>query len=593
MHIANDRSSAWREHGVLGLTAIVITSCLLFGGATRSGYLSDPVLQLLSVPLLLVALWRVWDAQGRFDWPLAFGLSLGLVPLFQLVPLPPQIWTALPFRDVATQSLVLAGQDIGWRPLSLTPHATWLSFASLIPPMAVFLATLLLSYRERQTLVLIVIGLGLAGSFLGLLQVAQGPQGWLQGIGLASAGDARGVFANRNHFAALLYAVLIFAAAFAINSTKGLGSHQTGDTRALVAVVLSFTVLVALLAAQMMARSRAGLGLTIVALFGIAALASSDDRGSAVVGAKRLISGAVVLVLIFASQFALFRIMARFAEDPLADARLVFAGNTWEAARSLMPFGSGLGSFVPVYQHFEKPQDALVDVYANRAHNDVLEVWLETGLAGLVLMVVFVLWGGVRFWQVWQNVGLGGTRLDQLLARAATLIIVLLLAHSFVDYPLRTTALMAVFAFACGLLFEPLGDGSVGSHARRERHDASQTDQDSKDKETRPGRPVLPMPVGSRDDSRLDRLRSEERGDPGGRELPTREPWSWPIESPQSGSGKSAPEPSAPQTASQGTDPADERSGTERWGADIDWPEAWRKPSDPKSGRAKDDPDKA
>ena len=41
---------------------------------------------------------------------------------------------------------------------------------------------------------------------------------------------------------------------------------------------------------------------------------------------------------------------------------------------------------------FERPQDIIADSYANHAHNDFLELWLEAGLAGFVLTAVFVIW---------------------------------------------------------------------------------------------------------------------------------------------------------------------------------------------------------
>ena len=44
------------------------------------------------------------------------------------------------------------------------------------------------------------------------------------------------------------------------------------------------------------------------------------------------------------------------------------------------------------------------------------------------------------------------TIIELLIRRAATLIISLLLVHSLVDYPLRTTAHSAIFAFFCGIL---------------------------------------------------------------------------------------------------------------------------------------------
>jgi hypothetical protein len=46
--------------------------------------------------------------------------------------------------------------------------------------------------------------------------------------------------------------------------------------------------------------------------------------------------------------------------------------------------------------------------------------------------------------------------IDLLLARAATIAVPLIIAHCAVDYPLRTGAIMAVFAFSCALLIEPL-----------------------------------------------------------------------------------------------------------------------------------------
>jgi len=568
--ISNARPSISREWGFLGAAGAYLAACFFLGGATRSGFAADAALQLLAVPLLLIGLWQLRECPPRFSWPLAFCLSVVLVPLLQLIPLPPQLWTALPLRGFVVQSLTLAEQDIGWRPLSLTPHATWLSLASLIPPIAVFVATLLLSWRDRQRLVLLLLGLGIVGGFGGLMQVAQGSGG--TSIGLGTPGEATGFFANRNHFAALLYVLLLFAGVFAIDSAKSLapGSVRSWETRALIVVVLSFTILVALLAAQMMARSRAGIGLTIVAFLGIAALASSDERGASGVGAKRLVGGAVALVLLFATQFALFRVMERFAADPLADARLTFARNTWDAALAFMPFGSGLGSFVPVYQAFEKPRDALLDTFANRAHNDVLEIWLETGMIGLVLMALFAAWLLLKLWQVWWREESGARPVDQLLRRAASLSIVLLCAHSLVDYPLRTTALMAVFAFACGLLVEPLG--------LRNRH-AAREDEDARDHVSSP---------------------TDAHAATGGdvRARPTPEPgtvspqrWSWPDETP--GPEPRAPEPasaepskgSAPQKGGQEAVPA------QRWGIDKQWPEAWRKPQGREPGKKTTDKD--
>ncbi len=222
-----------------------------------------------------------------------------------------------------------------------------------------------------------------------------------------------------------------------------------------MALVASYAALVALVAGQVMARSRAGLALAIIALLGALALALPDRRKGTGLTPARILGATVLLVVMFATQFALYRVMERFSADPLHDARIVFGLTTIEAARDFMPFGSGMGTFVPVYALYEKPHDLIANVFANRAHNDFLEVWLEAGVAGLALMAVFAVWFVMRCFALWRRVPVGLRPIDGALARAATLVVGLLVAHSSVDYPLRTSAMMAVFAFACALMIAP------------------------------------------------------------------------------------------------------------------------------------------
>ena len=121
-----------------------------------------------------------------------------------------------------------------------------------------------------------------------------------------------------------------------------------------------------------------------------------------------------------------------------------------------MPLGAGTGTFVPVYAMFEKPSDLLIEGYANHAHDDFLEIWLETGVAGVALIGLFLAWLAWRMASVWRRSYSGGLDIDRFLVRAATLAIVfLLLVHSAVDYPLRTGAMMSIFAFLVALLIPP------------------------------------------------------------------------------------------------------------------------------------------
>jgi O-antigen ligase len=517
------------------LCAFVIVANLILGGGARNGRLSDAILQLVSIPLLLVALWKLFEVpltkQTRVA--LLFCLAIAALPLVQLIPLPPWLWTALPHRQVSAEAFDLSGQAVPWMPISVSPHNTWLSALSLIPPLAIFIGTLLLSYRERRWLSLVVLAVGTLSVFVGLIQVAQGlGSPWRF---FYEDTEAVGFFANRNHFAALIYALTLFAAAWTVSAAvaAGMGRDRNQyDTASIVIAIGCFTLIVVLLAGEAMARSRAGLSLTIVALFGAFFIGFSDRRGGAGFTSSKLLFSAIALAVIFAAQFALYRIKTRFAVDPLADARSLILPHAIEAARAYMPVGSGLGAFVPVYGLFEKPGDTLINTYVNRAHNDIVELWLETGLLGLALMGLFVMWLVLRSVQIWRSAPPLGTReIDWSLVRAATIVIALVIAHSFVDFPLRTFAMMAIVAFACALLFEPL--------------------------------------VGSEDELEPQTLRKRTRR----RGAPRFEPLPSPVLSRRSSA----------RSASAELSEIPSRAPSGQWGTDIQWPEEWRKSSEPSS----------
>ena len=450
----------WRLCVAIVPCAVLLVACLTLGGGTAVGFLSDVLLQLFAIPVLLACLWRLMDVTASAKharWELLFCLGVILVPLLQLVPLPPSLWTTLPNREPLVATFDLLGRELPWAPISVSPRATWLSAMSLLPPLAVFLGTLLLSYRERRLLSILVLAIGVISVFLGLSQVAQGHNSPLRFFEITNRTEAVGFFANRNHFAALLYALTLFAAVWVAEAAAPLNAQRARlDAAWMLAVAASVAVLVVILAGQAMARSRTGLVLTILALFGAFAIAMTGRRSGSGATPAKLLAVAITLALMLGVQYALFRIAQRLGDDPLQDARILFARKTFEAAKAFMPFGSGMGTFAQVYALLEKPQDALLDVYANRAHNDLLELSLEAGVAGLGLITLFVVWFLARSVQVWARRDISLGAFDVSLARAATLVVALLIAHSILDYPLRTAAIMAIMAFACGLLVEPL-----------------------------------------------------------------------------------------------------------------------------------------
>ena len=94
------------------LCAVVIVASLILGGGTRGGFLSDAILQLLAIPLLLVSLWRMFEVPLTRQMQLAlwFCLAIAVLPLIQLIPLPPWLWTALPNRQPSAETFAILGQ---------------------------------------------------------------------------------------------------------------------------------------------------------------------------------------------------------------------------------------------------------------------------------------------------------------------------------------------------------------------------------------------------------------------------------------------------------------------------------------------------
>lgn len=446
------------NHFLFGAAAFVLVASVLLGGGARLGLASDAILQLLSLPVLLLAAWRWLDltADRRPRYVLPFLAAFGALFALQLMPLPPELWTRLPQREQLIEAFQLIDRPLPWMPLSVDPHFTRASLLAAIPPLAVFLTACCLQYEERRWLMLLLAPLAAVSVALGLLQLEQGPDSALRFYRPTNTGDAVGFFANRNHFSALLYCALLIAGAWTTNRVRRAGGVKAlvADTRSFVTALAGVTTIIIVLCGAAISRSRAGVALTIVAAIGVYALGydgwKTDTDSKVAKRRKQLALGVLAFGLLL--QFPIYRALERFNTGLLEDARWTIARRALETAFAYFPFGSGIGSFVPVYAAHELPSDVLPDVYINHAHDDFLEVLLEGGVFGVAIVGGLLAWWGWTSLRLWRPTpGMCG----DLYARAASLIVALLFAHSFVDYPLRSSAMMSVFALACAMLATP------------------------------------------------------------------------------------------------------------------------------------------
>jgi O-antigen ligase len=426
--------------GVAIAALVLLVFSFAFGGASHSHALRLALVELASLPLLVLASRRLITTGAWRDhrFPLGLLAALVAIPLVQLIPLPPAIWTGLPGRDQMVLALELAGLEPGWSPLSLAPDKTWASALALLPPAALFLAVLSLSHIQRERLVQVCIAAAIGGILLGAAQLVSGDRLYLWEW--AEAGQIRGFFANRNHLASSLLVALPFAVVWGAATLR----RRDRRTNALWFGALFTGLVIVALAAI---RSRAGITLFApVMLISLMAAWIAAGRGRPGPGLLVLV-GSIGAAVTAVAILALPPILQRFDTEGAPEVRLERWPLVVETADTFLPLGSGIGSFDAVYRSVE-PVEELDSTFFNQAHNDYLETWLEAGWLGIGLILAFLIWYARRCWTAWKAPPSG----DWDLQRAASIGIGVLLLHSIVDYPLRTATLAVVFALCCALL---------------------------------------------------------------------------------------------------------------------------------------------
>lgn len=417
---------------------ILLGLAWLTGGASRADALGQIIMRtgawLALIGLGLFGPRPILRQAGPVMW-LLMG-SLGLV-LLQLVPLPLDLWQGLSGRDALQGTTQLAGQVPEWRPLSIVPGATLNAAASLVVPVAILIATLGIAERERTWLPAILLSLVLLCALIGLLQFSGA--GFNNPFVNDAPGQVSGTFANRNHFALFMAIGCVLAPVWAFQEGR------RPQWRAPVAVGLVLLFVLTILASG----SRAGI---IVGILG--AVTGILVVGASLLRELRRYPRWVVLLLLLAVAgvivgFVALSVSADRAEsinrvvmdEGDEDMRMRALPILFALEKLYWPVGTGFGSFDPVFRMAE-PGSLLKPTYFNHAHNDFLEIMLDGGLAGALLLAGAIGWWGWASFRAWL-VGAGLAR-----ARAGSAILLLILVASLFDYPARTPMMMTVIMLA-------------------------------------------------------------------------------------------------------------------------------------------------
>lgn len=416
---------------------------LLLGGSSNNLWQSA-LLQLLGILLIAWAAARPrTEVIGR-DARILIGLIIaGLaLALVQLIPLSPGLWRTLPGREGMALDYLALGYPMPWLPLSWAPQKTLQSAFAIIPPVAAMLAVMVVrTHRERWIAGVVIVG-ALASVTLGAMQAASpGPEAWVYIYKYTSPG-AVGFFSNRNHMATLLLAAIPFAAALFAAGHPQLRSR----TVAIAMVLLGGGGLLLILVGLVLNGSLAALAMAGPVIAFSALLLPFGWRH------RRIILPIAALAFVVSVAVLATSWIGSAAPVSVETDSLYSRGQIWaltlRAVAANFPLGTGLGTFTGIYALQENPA-AITVAWVNHVHNDYLELLLELGVPGLLLMLAFLGWFVLQTIRVWKS------PFATLFGKAATIAAGAMLAHSIVDYPLRTTALAVLFGACLGMMAQP------------------------------------------------------------------------------------------------------------------------------------------
>lgn len=437
----------------LTLLAILAVALAVAGGSSMADVLGQPVVR--SVAAACLGVLALIGPRARIEPYAATAFLLVaavIIVLLELVPLPPSIWLHLPGRAGFAEAAALAGAPQPWRPIAIVPGAALNAAGSLLVPIATFALFVSLAVRDRQlvltgTLIFITIA-----ALVGLLQATGTP--YDNPLINDGPGEISGVFANRNHFALLLAIGCVLAPVWVFADVDPVALGWRGPLAG--GLVALFVLLI------IVSGSRAGLILGLMGSVAGLALVSGRLRGALRGYPRWVFIALIVVLLVTVVSVVLVSLGAgrslgidRALGSELADgvrsgSAPVVRAMVWE----YFPVGIGAGGFDPLFRAHE-PLALLSAYYLNHAHNDFVELVLEHGVAGVVMLLVAVAsWGRLSV-RGWRHPG----DPEALLVRATSVVLLMIGAASTVDYPGRTPIFMALLViFGCWMA-TPLSAG--------------------------------------------------------------------------------------------------------------------------------------
>ena len=358
------------------------------------------ILQLLTLLGLLLCVLRMMG-DARFEWrrsavdlPLLLLLALVLIQLalgnrslaaWALAPAPAALDVSAPLPSV----LLTLG--------TVAPAHTLQALLVLLTCAGAYVLVIhvIRTRQQLERLVLTLVSFGGLVAFLALLDYLTGHAWLLPWRDIPLQGRLAGTFGNPDHFAAWLAMAICLGlgalAARRASAPDALGSMLRSRERREDAVrrYVPFVGLVVMLVALVFTLSRGGvlsIALTLVALLLLL------NRLGHVRWSLALVGALVVVAFAYAAWIGVEPLLARVRHAEYAS-RWILAITTLPMLRSFPLLGVGLGAYGDIYPRYQPAvlQPGRLD--AQHAHNDLLQLVVELGVLGAVIVAVM-------FWRV-------------------------------------------------------------------------------------------------------------------------------------------------------------------------------------------------
>ncbi len=405
----------------------------------------------------LLILWRgnigtpVFAAS--FGSKTAVGLFFAL-SLFTCLPIPPAVLSYLsPVRfRIISASWELTGNAPTWESLSYTSWEAFNGWVFLLSLASLFVVLCHL-FNDRKTLkifVVVMISIGLIEAFYGLMQALVPSMGvlWVDYM-QTYKGYARGTYINRNHFAGFIEMIWPLALGFAMSlncrayTFKSALSSDRLNRQALMALGI-----VVLLLSLLFSYSRAGITGGLVGFISFVLMARSTQK-SLKQRSSLIWSGIVVLLATYGLTIGVEPIIDRFLMIGNDGSRMDF----WRDSLPIIkdhPLGIGLRNYETVFQVYN--QSFISDKTVTFAHNDFLQLLIETGWIGFISIVgVYVIF----LFKSARHIKVIDARIDPLryyLAVGSFSGLISMTFHSFLDFNLQIPANAVYFVVLLAIL---------------------------------------------------------------------------------------------------------------------------------------------